>query len=78
MIEAGETTRVTTLTVTEDGADEPTEMLVLVGSVDGVEIGELTLHVWDAAVPALPLGGVLLLGGLLLWRGVRRRGTWRV
>ena len=28
------------------------EALVLLGSVDGVEIGELTFIIWDAAVPA--------------------------
>ncbi|MCY4510892.1 MAG: hypothetical protein OXG35_28620 [Acidobacteria bacterium] len=40
-----------------------------------MEIGDLTLIIWDAAVPALPVGGVLLLGALLLWRGgVRPRG----
>ena len=43
-----------------------------VGSVGGMEIGELTFTIWDAAVPALPLGGVVLLGALLLWRACRR------
>lgn len=77
VIEAGETTGTTTLMVVDD--DLPNggagtnrgEALVLLGSVDGVEIGELTFIIWDAAVPALPVGGVLL-GALLLWRGAVR------
>ena len=48
------------------------ETLVLFGSVGGMEIGELTFTIWDAAVPALPLGGVVLFGALLLWRACRR------
>ena len=83
VIEAGETTRTTTLMVTDDLPDGGTgtnrgETLVLFGSVDGVEIGDLTFIIWDAAVPALPVGGALLLGALLLWRGaVRERGRDR-
>ena len=42
------------------------------GIVGGIEIGDLTFTIWDAAVPALPVGGVLLLGALLLWRGAVR------
>ena len=75
MIEAGETTGTTTLMVTDDDLPDggtgtnQAETLVLFGSVDGVEIGELTFTIWDDAVPALPVGGALLLGALLLWRG---------
>ena len=71
-IEAGETTGTTTLTVPEGGltdGTDPGERLVLFGSVDGMEIGELSFTIWDAAVPALPVGGVLLLAALLAWRG---------
>ena len=45
LIEAGETTGITTLTVTESGLPDgtnPGETLMLFGSVDGMEIGELT------------------------------------
>ena len=52
-----------------------TETLVLFGSVGGMKIGELTFTIWDAAVPALPVGGVLALGLLLMWRG-RRAGAY--
>ena len=67
VIEAGETTRTTTLMVTDDDLPDGGtgtnrgETLVLFGSVDGVEIGDLTFIIWDAAVPALPVGGALLL-----------------
>ena len=72
MIEAGETTGTTTLMVVDDDLPDGgtgtnrVEALVLLGSVDGVEIGELTFIIWDAAVPALPVGGALLilLGGV--------------
>ena len=72
VIEAGETTGTTTLTVPESGFTEgtdPGETLVLFGFVDGVEIDKLTFTIWNTAVPALPIGGALLLGALLAWRG---------
>ena len=78
MIETGETTRTTTLMVTDDDLPDGGtgtnrgETLVLFGSVDGVEIGDLTFIIWDAAVPALPVGGALLLGALLR----RGAGAW--
>ena len=81
VIEAGETTGTTTLMVVDDDlpnggtGTNRVEALVLLGSVDGVEIGELTFIIWDAAVPALPVGGALLIEALLLWCGaVRTRG----
>ena len=72
VIEAGETTGTTTLIVVDDDLPDGgtgtnrVEALVLLGSVDGVELGELTFIIWDAAVPALPVGGALLilLGGV--------------
>ena len=48
------------------------ETLVLFGSVGGTEMGELTFTIWDAAVPALPVGRVPLLGTLRLWCGAGR------
>ena len=78
LIEAGETTGTTMLMVTEDDLPDGGtgtnrgETLVLFGTVDDVEIGDLTFTIWDAAVQALPVGGVLLLGALLLWRGAAR------
>ena len=78
LIEAGETTGTTMLMVTADDLPDGgtgtnrTETLVLFGSVGGMKIGELTFTIWDAAVPALPVGGALALGLLLMWRGVVR------
>lgn len=78
MIETGETTGTTMLMVTADDLPDGGtgtnrgETLVLFGTIDGMKIGDLTFTIWDAAVPALPVGGVLLLGALLLWRGAVR------
>ena len=83
LIEAGETTGTTTLVVTADDLPDGGtgtnrgETLVLFGSVGGMEIGDLTFTIWDAAVPTLPLGGVVLLGALLLWRGAVRGARTR-
>ena len=84
VIAVGETTGTTTLMVTDDDLPDGGtgtnrgETLVLFGSVDGIEIGELTFIIWDATVPALPLGGALLLRALLVWRGaVPARGQYR-
>ena len=78
LIEAGETTGTSTLMVTADDLPDGGtgtnrgETLVLFGSVGGMEIGNLTFTIWDGAVPALPMGGVVLLAALLLWRGAVR------
>ncbi len=80
LIEAGETTGATMLMVTADDLPDGGtgtnrgETLVLFGSVGGMKIGDLTFTIWDAAVPALPVGGAFLLGLLLAWRGVVRAG----
>ena len=75
VIETGETTGTSTLTVSKGGltdGTDPGETLVLFGAVDGTEIGELTFTVWNATVAALAIGGALLLGALLAWRGAVR------
>ena len=78
MIAAGEMSGTTMLMVTEDNmpdAGDGTNMgekLVLVGSVDGMEIGTLEFIVWDAAVPALPVIAQLLLAAFLAIGGYRR------
>ena len=77
-IMAGETSGTTMLMVTEDNTPDGGtgtnmgESLVLIGSVDGMEIGSLTFTIWDAAVPALPVIAQLLLAGLLGIGGYRR------
>ncbi len=48
------------------------ESLVLIGTVDGMEIGTLTFTIWDVAVPALPVIAQLLLAAFLALGGYRR------
>jgi hypothetical protein len=78
LIGAGKTTGTNRMLVVADDVPDggagagPPETLVLFGTVDGIEIGDLTFTLWDASVPALPVGGVLLLGALLTWQGARR------
>ena len=78
MIMAGETSGTTMLMVTEDNMPDAGtgtnmgESLVLIGSVDGMEIGTLEFTIWDAAVPALPIIAQLLLAALLGVGGYRR------
>ena len=78
MIMAGEMSGTTMLMVTEDNMPDAGtgtnmgESLVLIGSVDGMEIGSLEFTIWDAAVPALPIIAQLLLAGLLAIGGYRR------
>lgn len=77
-IAAGETEGTTLLTVTDDELPDGGmgtnvgEKLVLFGSVDGVEIGDLEFTLWDTAVPALPAMAQLLLAALLAAGGWRR------
>ena len=76
---AGATAGSTVVTAVEDGMAEDREVLVLFGVAadNAAEVqGEVTLHLWDAAVPALPVIAQLLLAALLAvggWRRYRRR-----
>ena len=73
MIMAGETMGSTTVTATSDDMAEPMEELVLYAMVDGMEAsGNVHLHIWDAAVPAVPVIAQLLLAAFLAIGGYRR------
>ena len=75
VIEAGATTGSTVVTALEDGTAEDREALVLFGMAAdnaGEVQGEVTLYLWDAAVPALPVIAQLLLAAFLLWVSGRR------
>ena len=48
------------------------EMLVLYGSVDGMNTNSVSFYIWDMAVPALPLIAQLLLAAFLAIGGYRR------
>lgn len=69
-----------TITVIDDAEDDDGETIVLDAESDNPALTAqtLTLTIEDndvMPVPALPVGGVLLLGALLLWRGaLRARG----
>ena len=71
----GATAGSTLVTAVEDDTAEGREELVLFGvAADnaGEVTGEVTLHLWDAAVPALPVIAQLLLAAFLLWVSGRR------
>ena len=75
-ITAGETVGTTMVMAVEDnmpdsGAGMP-EMLVLYGSVDGMNTNMVSFYIWDMAVPALPLIAQLLLAAFLAIGGYRR------
>ena len=75
VIAAGETTGSTEVTAVEDNTPEDREELVLFGvAADnaGEVTGEIRLHLWDAAVPALPVIAQLLLAAFLAIGGYRR------
>ena len=75
VIEAGETRGSTVVIAVEDGTAEDREVLVLFGMAAdnaGEVQGEVTLHLFDAAVPALPLVAQLLLAAFLAIGGYRR------
>ena len=75
VIAAGETTGSTEVTAVEDNTPEDREELVLFGvAADnaGEVTGEIRLHLWDAAVPALPIIAQLLLAAFLAIGGYRR------
>ncbi len=75
-IAAGETSGSAMLTVVEDGESDAgagsPEMLTLAGRVGAMTTNALTFHLWDAAVPALPVVAQLLLAALLGLGGYRR------
>ena len=75
VIAAGATTGSTEVTAVDDGTAEDREALVLFGMAAdnaGEVQGEVTLYLWDAAVPALPIIAQLLLAAFLLWVSGRR------
>ena len=75
VIAAGATRGSTEVTAVDDGTAEDREALVLFGiAADnaGEVQGEVTLYLWDAAVPALPIIAQLLLAAFLLWVSGRR------
>ena len=75
VIEAGETRGSTVVIAVEDGTAEGLEVLVLFGMAAdnaGEVQGEVTLHLFDAAVPAMPLVAQLLLAAFLAIVGYRR------
>ena len=75
VIAAGATAGSTVVTAVEDRTAEDREVLVLFGMAAdnaGEVQGEVTLHLWDAAVPALPVIAQLLLAAFLLWVSGRR------
>ena len=74
-IMAGETMAEFTVTAVEDGMDEnEAEMLTLFLVVDGMQMSDasVSFHLWDAAVPALPIIAQLLLAAFLAVGGYRR------
>ena len=56
----------------EDNMMEDMEMLTLYGMVGDMSTNSVTLNLWDAAVPALPLIAQLLLAAFLAIGGYRR------
>ena len=73
MIKAGEMMGTTMVTATADEMDERMEELVLYAMAGGMEVeGDVHLHIWDAAVPALPVIAQLLLAAFLAIGGYRR------
>ena len=73
VVPAGATEGTATLTVADDGVDERSEALALVGvGPAGDEVGRLALTLWDASVPALPPAAQLLVAALLALGGYRR------
>ena len=75
VIEAGKDSGSTTLTAVSDDMEEGMEELVLYGMAAdnaGEVTGDVHLHIWDAAVPALPIIAQLLLAAFLAAGGYRR------
>jgi len=75
IIAAGEMMGSTMVMAVEDNMMEDMEELVLYGMTEGMAgevTGEVHLHIWDAAVPALPVIAQLLLAALMAVGGYRR------
>ena len=73
-IMAGETMAEFEVMATADDMMEDMEMLTLFLVVDDMQMSDssVSLYLWDAAVPALPIVAQFLLGGLLAVGGYRR------
>ena len=76
-IAEGETSGTATIAVTDDAEHDPDETIVLAAESVNPELTAppLTLTIEDndvVPVPALPVGGALLLGALLVWPGAVR------
>ena len=74
-IAAGMESGTTMVMAVEDNMAEDMEELVLYGMAEGMAgevTGEVHLHIWDAAVPALPVIAQLLLAAFLAVGGYRR------
>ena len=74
-IAAGDMMGSTMVMAVEDNMMEDMEELVLYGMTEGMAgevTGEVHLHLWDAAVPALPIIAQLLLAAFLAFGGYRR------
>ena len=72
-IESGEMMGSVEITATEDSMAEDMEELVLYAMVGDMTVeGRVHLHIWDAAVPALPIIAQLLLAAFLAIGGYRR------
>ena len=72
---AGQMSGSTMVMAVEDDMMEDMEELVLYGMTEGMEgevTGEVMFYLWDAAVPALPIIGQLLLAAFLALGGYRR------
>ena len=76
VIEAGKMMGTTMVTAEDDDMmEDGGEVLILYGMTEnnaGEVTGNVTLHLWDAAVPALPIIAQLLLAALMAIGGYRR------
>ena len=72
-IAAGATRAAVRVTALEDDTAEGGETLTLYAVVGGAQTNPVTLNLWDAAVPALPVVAQLVLAAVLAVGGYRRR-----
>ena len=79
VMRSGQTEATTMLTAVEDEEDERDETLILRGrwGTPSRSTDDLTLTIWDAAVPALPVVAALLLAAALWHIGRRRMARGR-